>query len=79
MIFSPNAVSVAYKMSLSRRDLAKEPVSRCSAPGGRRLASAQRPSRLKIFISVDMEGITGIANWDDVTPAARITACSGRS
>jgi D-amino peptidase len=33
------------------------------------LASAgQAPARpLKIFISVDMEGITGVASWDDVT------------
>ena len=31
-------------------------------------ASAQAPAKgLKIFISVDMEGISGVVNWDDVT------------
>lgn len=28
---------------------------------------AQQKSTLKVFISVDMEGITGIANWEDVS------------
>ncbi|MDD8025571.1 MAG: M55 family metallopeptidase [Acidobacteriota bacterium] len=31
-------------------------------------AAAQAPAKgLKVFISVDMEGITGVVNWDDVT------------
>ncbi len=35
-------------------------------------ASAQTPAKgLRIFISVDMEGITGIVNWDDVTPGGQ--------
>jgi D-amino peptidase len=32
------------------------------------LAVAQAPAKpLKVFISVDMEGISGVVNWDDVT------------
>jgi D-amino peptidase len=30
-------------------------------------ASAQAPKKLKVFISVDMEGVSGVVNWDDVT------------
>ena len=36
--------------------------------GAAAFASAQAPAKgLKIFISVDMEGISGVVNWDDVT------------
>lgn len=36
--------------------------------GAAAFASAQPPAQgLKIFISVDMEGISGVVNWDDVT------------
>ncbi len=32
------------------------------------IAAAQTPAKpLKVFISVDMEGISGVVNWDDVT------------
>lgn len=30
-------------------------------------APAQSPKGLKVFISVDMEGVSGVVNWDDVT------------
>jgi D-amino peptidase len=30
-------------------------------------AFAQAPKKLKVFISVDMEGISGVVSWDDVT------------
>lgn len=32
------------------------------------LASAQQPRRLKVFISVDMEGLAGVVSGDDVNP-----------
>lgn len=41
-------------------------------------ADAQGTEGLKVFISVDMEGITGVVNEDDASRAARITTTSGR-
>ncbi|NIM48733.1 MAG: hypothetical protein GTN62_03420 [Gemmatimonadales bacterium] len=34
-------------------------------------AGAQSGQKLKVFISVDMEGITGVANWEDVSTSGR--------
>ncbi len=34
-------------------------------------AFSQRGKELKVFISVDMEGITGVANWEDVSRAGK--------
>ncbi len=28
--------------------------------------AAEEPKGLKVFVSVDMEGITGVVNWEDV-------------
>ena len=38
-----------------------------STPHSGAAQASQAPKGLKIFISVDMEGICGVVNWDDVT------------
>lgn len=43
------------------------------------VAAGQKPAeKLKVFISVDMEGVSGLIHWDE-TGAGRIIRCSGSS
>ena len=41
------------------------------ALGGFASPSAAEPEKLKVFISVDMEGVAGLVSWDETSPSGR--------